>query len=81
MNLTSVQVIFVVDTIVSYYYIYYEYYLNRRYCLFWKKIVDYLLGSKFTKQIFYFAERGCLKKELIVYFYVMLICLFLLHFR
>ena len=27
---TSVQVIFVVDTVVSYYCIYYEYYLNRR---------------------------------------------------
>ena len=29
--LTSVQVIFVIDTVVSYYFIYYEYYLNRRY--------------------------------------------------
>ena len=28
--LTSVQVIFVVDTVVSYYCIYYEHYLNRR---------------------------------------------------
>ena len=28
---TSVQVIFVVDTVVSYYCIYYEYYLNRPY--------------------------------------------------
>ena len=26
---TSVQVIFVIDTVVSYYFIYYEYYLNR----------------------------------------------------
>ena len=31
MLLMSVQVIFVVDTVVSYYCVYYEYYLNRRY--------------------------------------------------
>ena len=29
--ITSVQVIFVVDTVVTHYCVYYEYYLNRRY--------------------------------------------------
>ena len=33
LHVTPVQVIFVVDTVVSYYCIYYEYYLNRRYVI------------------------------------------------
>ena len=44
-EVTSVQVIFVVDTVLSYYCIYYEYYLNRRYeiCMFFPEKITSLM--------------------------------------
>ena len=56
--ITSVQVIFVVDTIVTYYCIYYEYYLNRCYyairalseILFWPNILLKVSLKKYLLQ-------------------------------